>query len=270
MRVPFLCSAVASLALACGAYAAETGASLPPAEDAAKEALQKSPRHGEFVDVPLSGSETKLRTFVAYPEVADKAPVVVVIHEIFGLSDWVMSVADALAKEGFIALAPDLISGMEGAKEDARATIRGLGDEEMLKRLNATLDYGLALPAANGKAACVGFCWGGAASFRFATAQPKLSAAVVYYGTSPTKEQLAGLKVPVMGFYGEDDSRVNSTIPDAEAEIQRLGQHYEKNILKGAGHGFLRQQDGREGANKAGGEIAWPKTIGFLKEHIGK
>jgi carboxymethylenebutenolidase len=237
-----------------------------PSATNAKETLEKSTRHGEYASIPLEGSDVKLKAFVVYPEVKDKAPVVIVIHEIFGLTEWVSSVADAFAKEGFIAIAPDLISGIPGAEENAREAIGKLDEAEVIKRLNATKDYATKLPAASGKFGCVGFCWGGKTSFLYATAQPDLGAAVVYYGASPDAAKIASIKAPVLGFYGENDNRVNSTIPAAEEEMKKLGKSYEKNIMTGAGHGFLRQQDGNE-ANLKASQEAWPKTVEFLKTH---
>ncbi len=245
---------------------AEESATAPSAETAT-HAIDASPRHGEYVDVAVPGSDVKLKTWVVYPERADKAPVVSVIHEIFWLSDWIRAVADALAAQGFIAIAPDLISGIEGAEANPREAIGKLSDEEAIKRLNAAMAYGIALPSAKGKAATVGFCWGGRTSFLFASAQPKLSAAIVYYGTSPSKEALATIEAPVLGLYGQMDERVNATIPDAEAEMKRLGKSFEKHIYENAGHGFLRQQDGRDGANRKASEEAWKTTLEFLKNH---
>ncbi|MBI4558274.1 MAG: dienelactone hydrolase family protein [Candidatus Hydrogenedentes bacterium] len=261
---------VLAIAVICGGicfpgFAAQES-NLPPSADTAKQALESSPRHGEYANIPLPGSETKMKTWVVYPERAEKAPVVLVIHEIFGLSEWVQAIADALAKEGFIAVAPDLIAGIVGAEANPREAIRKLTEEETIKRLNAALDYGLALPASNGKCASIGFCWGGATSFLYATVQPKLNAAVVYYGTSPDTAALSKISAPVLGLYGQMDERVNSTIPAAEAEMKRLGKSYEKAVYDNAGHGFLRQQDGREDANRKASEQAWPLTIEFLKK----
>lgn len=270
MKLPKLFAALVFALGVCvgGAQGQEASAISVPGAEGAKQALEASPRHGEFVQVPVEGSETKLRAFVAFPEQSEKAPVVIVIHEIFGLSEWIQSVADAFAAEGFIAIAPDLITGIPGAEENPRAAIGELSDEEAVKRLNATLAYAKALPAANGKAATVGFCWGGRMSFHYAIAQPELSAAVVYYGTSPETSTLAGITVPVLGLYAEDDARVNTTIPPAEEEMKRLEKSFEKEIYAGAGHGFLRQQDGRDGANKKASDQAWPRTLAFLREHM--
>jgi carboxymethylenebutenolidase len=248
----------------------------PPGEGGAKAALEKSPRHGEWVDVQVAGAEVPVRSYVVYPETKDKAPVVIVIHEIFGLTDWIRSVADQLAADGFIAIAPDLLSGMGpngggteafASRDDVTKAVRGLDAAKVDAGLNAVRAYGLKLPAANGKVATVGFCWGGGQSFRYATTQPELAAAVVYYGTSPAPEALANVKAPVLGHYGGDDARVNATIDPAKAEMAKLGKTYEPNIYDGAGHGFLRQQDGRDGANKRAAEKAWPKTVEFIRKH---
>ena len=134
--------------------------------------------------------------------------------------------------------------------------------------LNAVREYGIKLPAANGKSATIGFCWGGATSFNYATAQPALNAAVVYYGTSPDAAKLASIKAPVLGLYGGNDARVNATIEPASAEMKKLGKPFEPHIYDGAGHGFLRQQAGQDGANLKATEQAWPTTVAFLKKNL--
>lgn len=251
---------------------------LPPSEATAKAALDASPRHGEYVDVKNPAGGTPIRTFVVYPERKDKAGVVIVIHEIYGLSDWIRSVADALAREGFIAVAPDLISGLgpggggtesAASRDDVVKLVRGISPEDANARLDAVRAWAIGLPAANGRTATIGFCWGGARSFAYAAAQSALDAAVVYYGTSPETAELAKVRAPVVGLYGGDDARVNATIPAAETEMKRLGKVYEPNVYEGAGHGFLRQQDGKEGANLRATEQAWPRTVAFLRERLG-
>jgi len=248
---------------------------LPADGDRAKDAIASSPRHGEWVDVSMPGGP-KLVTWVIYPESKDKAGVVIVIHEVFGLTDWVRGVADQLAREGFIVLAPDLLSGMgpngggtASLGEDVTKTIRTLTPEQVAARLDAVRAYALALPAANGKVGVVGFCWGGAASFDYAAAQPKLDAAVVFYGRSPSDAgAYAKIVAPVLGHYGEDDERVNATIPTAQAEMTKLGRSYTVKIYDGAGHGFLRQQTGRDGANRKASEQAWSATVQFFRERL--
>jgi carboxymethylenebutenolidase len=249
--------------------------SLPPDAEHAVEALAKSPRHQEWVDVKLPDGQ-KIVTFVVYPERKEKAGVVIVIHEIFGLSDWVRGVADQLAEDGFIALAPDLLSG-KGPKgggtaelgQEATKVIRTLTPDDVLARLNAVHDYALTIPAANGKIGVVGYCWGGSQSFNYAVAQPRLDAAVAYYGTAPSDlAALARIHAPLLGLFGGDDARVNATIPPAEAELKKLGKSFTYHIFEGAGHGFLRQQTGRDGANLKATEQAWPATLTFFRQHL--
>jgi carboxymethylenebutenolidase len=260
-----------SLALTTSVFAADTGA-IPPGAEEAKARLEKSPRHGEFINIAREG-EKPIRSYIVFPERKEKAPVVIVIHEIFGLSDWVRGVADQLAADGFIAIAPDFLSGKgpNGGGTEAfaggdgvRSAIQAISVDESNAILNAVKDHAKAkIEASNGKYATIGFCWGGARSFAYATAQPELSAAVVYYGTSP-EAGFDKVKAPVLGLYGQNDQRVNATIDRAETALK---DNFTPHIFDGAGHGFLRAQDQREGANLKASEQAWPKTIEFLREH---
>jgi len=251
-------------------------AAMPASDKTAEKALKDSPRHGEWVDIPIPGSETKLHTFVVYPERKEKAPVVLVIHEIFGLTDWVRAVADQLAAEGFIAVAPDLLSGKgpKGGNTDSfsgdavRDAIMKLDKDEVTQRLNAALDYALALPSANGKSASIGFCWGGMTSFMYATRQPKLNAAVVYYGTPPEKEAMEKINCPVMGHYGGKDARVTSTVEGTKKTMDELAKSYTSHVYEGAGHGFLRQQNQPDSPNHKAAEQAWDETVSFLKKNL--
>lgn len=251
--------------------------SLPPGEADAKAALEKSPRHGEWIDVKEPVGGVPIRAWISYPERKDKAGVVIVIQEVFGLTDWIRAVADQLAKDGFIAVAPDMISGLGpggggtdsvASRDDAVKLVRGISPEEAVRRLNAVRDWAMKIPAGNGKTATLGFCWGGGRSFAFAAAQPALNAAVVYYGGSPEPADLAKIQAPVLGLYGGDDARINATIPPAEAEMKRLGKSFAPHIYEGAGHGFLREQAGRDGANLKATREAWPRTVEFLKGRL--
>jgi carboxymethylenebutenolidase len=248
---------------------------LPAAEETAKAALEKSPRHGEYVDVKVPSGGAAVRTWIVYPERKGKAGVVIVMHEVYGLSDWIRAVGDQLAREGFIAVVPDLVTGhgpggggteSVASRDDVVKLVRAITPDEANARLNAVRDYAVKLPAANGKSASVGFCWGGERSFAYATAQPALRGAVVYYGVSPEAADLARIKAPVLGLYGSDDERVDATVGPAEAEMKKLGKTYEVHTYEGAGHGFLRQQSGRDGANLKATQQAWPRTIAFLRQ----
>jgi carboxymethylenebutenolidase len=247
----------------------------------AERTLKESPRHGEWVDIKLPDG-TALNSFVVYPQRADKAGVVLVIHDIRGMADIPRAVGDQLAEDGFIAIVPDFLSG-KGPNGGGTAslgsavgqTIRTLTNDEMAARLNAAMEYGKKLPASNGKTAVIGFCWGGTQSFNYAIAQPGLNGAVVYYGnptgttaTEAPEEAFSKIKAPVIGMYGGDDARINTTIPPTEAAMKKLGKSYEANIFEGAGHGFLGNQAGNGGANLKAAEQAWPKTLAFLRVHL--
>jgi carboxymethylenebutenolidase len=270
--------ALASLAVAPLASAQDVD--LPAGADTAKARLDASPRHGEWIDISgpaeaAGGKPDQVRAWVSYPERSTKAPVVIVIHEIFGLTDWIRAVADQLAADGFIAVAPDLLSGHgpdgTGSPTDSQqavAMVRALDTAEVMRRLSLVADHATALPAATPRFGSVGFCWGGGMSFTFAGSDPDLDAAVVYYGRSADAPTIAKIRAPVLGLYGGDDMRVNATIPEAEAAMKEGGKSFAKEIYDGAGHGFLRQQDGQEGANAKATQAAWRATIEFFREHL--
>lgn len=252
---------------------------LPSAsQDWAKAKVEKSPRHLEWVKVK-AGTRT-VNALVAYPEVKDKAPVVVVIHEIFGHTDWIANVADRLAEAGYIAVAPDLLSGMApggGGTADfkdssaLRVAISGLPSEQITTDLNAVCDYGRKLPSSNGKLAVIGFCWGGGQSFRFATNRQDLSAALVFYGPPADKADMARIVCPVYGFYGGNDNRINATIPDCQTAMKELKKTYEPVVYEGAGHGFLRAGEAPDAspANRKAHDEAWTRVKDILKKAFG-
>lgn len=241
---------------------------LPPDGERAVEALNASPRHGEWVMVRLPDGDS-VRAWVVYPEVSGPAPVMVVIHEIYGLTNWVRSVADQAAEDGFIAIAPDLLTmrdvpaGAEGdpERQAAVAAIRALDADAVHRHIRAVAEFAMALPAARPRYGIMGFCWGGSTSFEHATRYPDILAAAVFYGSSPDAESMARIRAPVLGLYGGDDERVNATIPRAR---EALGDGYYPVIFEGAGHGFLRQQQGRDGANMKASLQAWPRVMGFF------
>lgn len=258
-----------------GAAAQAAQGALPAGANEALARLDASPRHGEWAMVPVGGGDS-IRAFVVYPERSTLAPVVLVVHEIYGVTHWIRAVADQLAAEGFIAIAPDLMTaagvptGPDGdpVRDQATAAIRALDPGVYQPQLTAIAEWGMALPAASDRYGIVGFCWGGTASFTHATVSPQLGASVVYYGSSPRTETLANIRAPVLGLYGEDDARVNVSIPAAAEEMQQRGLRFEHHLFAGAGHGFLRQQDGQDGANMAATERAWPMTVAFFRQHL--
>ena len=225
----------------------------------AKQRLTKSPRHQEWVKVKNGTRE--VNSFVVYPEVKNKATAVVVIHEIFGMSDWVQSLTDQLAEAGYIAIAPDLLSGMgpNGGgtssldRNGVGQAIRDLPPDQITADLNAVADYVSKLPASNGKVVVTGYCWGGSQSFRFATNRPSLKAAFVFYGSAPAgsdnapdKTALAKITAPVYGFFAGNDARIDATIPATTAAMGELKKTYDPVTYEGAGHGFMRAGEAPE------------------------
>lgn len=247
-----------------------------PSATTAAEQIAASPRHGEYVMIAAPGNDS-VRSYVVYPERKDKAPVVVVIHEIYGMSTWIRSVADQFAAEGYIAIAPDLTTGKgiadqsdSSLQRQGPAVIRALQTDEVQRRISAVANYGMNLPAAQKKYGVVGFCWGGSTVFNHAVASPNVGGVVVYYGSSPSPAEAPKINAPILGLYGENDARVNATVPPMDTAMKRLGKRFEQEFYAGAGHGFLRQQDGQNGANRAASEKAWPRTIAFFRETIGR
>jgi len=238
--------------------------------------LNNSPRHHEWVEVE-NGDKT-IHTWVVYPERNDKAPVVLVIHENRGLNDWARSLADQVAEAGYIAVAPDLLSGFseefdrtsDFADEDAaRDALYLLDADQVQSDLEAVAEYAKSIPASNGKLASAGFCWGGAQSFEMATNSEQLDAAMVFYGTSPEDSaSYADISVPVFGFYGGNDERVNATIDPAELQMSKDGKIYDYEIYEGAGHAYMRSGEDPAGdpANIAAREASWERMKSILSE----
>lgn len=251
----------------------QQAAAIPASGQTAQQRIAASPRHGEWVAIKV-GAADSVMAWVVYPERAQKAPVVIAIHENTGLNVWTRAVADQLAAEGFIGIAPDLTTmGKTGSLTDetpgdvGRQLISRVTPEFANAALDAVAKYGMSLPAALPRYGVIGFCWGGARSFSHATHAPALGASVVFYGLPPNAEQMATIKAPVLGLYGGADARINATIPSTDSTMKRLGKSYEFHIFEGAGHGFLRGQENSE-ANAKAAQEAWPKTISFLKAKL--
>src|SRR5581483_179853 len=244
------------------------------AQDWAKAMLDKSPRHGEWVDVK-NGDRT-IHCYIVYPEVKDPAPALIVIHEIFGLSDWARNVTDEFAAAGCVAIAPDLLSGMGpnggGSSEfrdrdDVTKAVSKLKPDRVVSDLNAVAAYVKTLPSVNGKLAVAGFCWGGGQCFNYACQNADLKAALVFYGPPPPASEMQKINCPVYGFYGENDNRITSTVEKARTEMKDAGKTYEPEIYAVAGHGFMRmgEQPDPSAANKAARDKAWERLKGILK-----
>lgn len=243
------------------------------AQDWARQRVDNSRRHGEWVTV--KHDNRSVDAFVVYPESPDKRPVVLVIHEIFGMTEWVQSLADQLAEAGYIAIAPDLLSqmGPNGgrtnafAADTAREAVSKLNPDQITADLNAVADYALKFPASNGKLFVAGFCWGGGQTFRFATNRADLQAAFVFYGPPPDGSAMARIKAPVYGFYGGNDARINATLPATTDQMKAAGKAYEPVVYDGAGHGFMRAgeaPDAKDTDSKARTD-AWVRLKSLLE-----
>ena len=244
------------------------------AQDWAKTRLDASPRHHEYV--ALKHGDRTVQAFVVYPEIKTKAPVIILIHEIFGLSDWAKEMADELAGQGFIVVAPDLLTGFgpnNGGSDafpsmDATTkAVSGLDAAVVNADLDAAADYGKKIPAGNGKIAVVGFCWGGSKSFAFAAHRKDLSAAFVFYGTGPA--DVTTITAPVYGFYAGNDARVGATVPATTDAMKAAGKKYEPVTYDGAGHGFMRAGEDPNNTvpgNKTAREQGFNRLVSLIKE----
>ncbi len=248
-------------------------ASAAPAQDWAKTRLEASPRHREYVTIS-EASGRKIQAFVTYPEIKTKAPVIVLIYEIFGLSDWVKNQADELAAQGYIVVVPDLVTGLgpNGGNSDSFTSqdavvkaVTSLDAAQVTADLDAAADYGKHLPAASGKLFVAGFCWGGGKSFAFATHRHDLAAAFVFYGPGPA--DVTGITAPVYGFYAGNDARIGATLPATTEAMKAAGKKFEPVTYDGAGHGFMRAGEAPDATpeNMAARLKALAKMLSILK-----
>ncbi len=243
--------------------------------DSTKSELEKSPRHGEWVKVTAADAHV-VNAFVVYPEVKKPATAIIVIHEIFGLTDWIRLVADRLAAEGFVAICPDLLSGMGpdgggtesfASGDDVRRAIRDLSPDRVTAELDAVLKYVSELPSTNEKVAVSGFCWGGKQTFSYAVHSDEIVGAFVFYGAEPPAEDIPKLSAPVYGFYGESDNRINATIDATKAAADAANVTYEPVIYEGVGHAFLRRgmAENANEAQQSATKAAWKRWVSLLQ-----
>lgn len=247
------------------------GAVLLAATAGAAHSQAKPTTHGEWVHI-RKGADS-IRAYVAYPERKDRAPGVIVIHEIYGLTDWEPTVADRLAKEGYVAVVPDLLSSKHGRtpkdEGEARKLVGELEPDRVTADLDATYAYLNGLPAVRkGVIGTIGFCWGGGQSFRYATNNPNLRGVVVAYGPAPDTADMKRIKAPVLGIYAEDDARINAELPTVTAGMQNAGNTFTTEVFPGTGHAFLKP--GRQGYDTPERERAWKRILEFYRARLGK
>lgn len=243
-------------------------------QDYALKQLENSPRHGEWINLP--NGKRSIHCFVVYPEKSTKSLVAIVIHENRGLTDWVRSFADQLAAKGYIAIAPDLLSDFDSLHSNtasfpnsdaARDAIYKLSPDQVMSDLNAVQQYAVKIPSGNGKTVSIGFCWGGSQSFRFATVNKSIKAALVFYGATPRSDKaIASITAPVYGFYGGDDERISAGIPDTEKRMKAADKKYEYVIYPGAGHAFMRRGDDPDvtDSNRTARNESWKRMLKIL------
>lgn len=243
------------------------------ADDAVKARLNQSPRHLEWVT--LKHGDREVKCFIGFPEVKNKTTVIVLIHEIFGLSDWVRGMVDQFAEAGYIAIAPDFLSGTGpggggtesfGPNDNIRAKIQALPDTQINADLDAAVAYVKKLPAANGKVVVGGFCWGGRRTFNYATTGAPIAAGFVFYGDAPPAEAMKAIKTPIYGFYGGNDARITASVPQVTEQMKAAGKKYEPVTYEGAGHGFMRSGEAADAseANRKAREEAWRRVKAIL------
>jgi carboxymethylenebutenolidase len=278
---------------------------LPPSNLSAPARLAASPRHGEWIKIAVEpGSPDSIMAWVVYPVTRQKAPVVVVVHEIFGLSTWVRGVADQVAAEGFIAIAPDFLSRIRGGPtsielsgDSARRLIGGVNSTERNRIIVAAANWAMTQPAATAKYAVIGYCWGGGTVFMHAIHGGVMgfSGGVAYYGlpymsggtpataSSPAvpgsfiTDSLMKIEKPVLLLSGSKDARIGAAMPALDSLMKAMRKSYTGINYEGAIHGFLRAQDdpkaqrdeAEEQANLAAAKDAWPRTVAFLKRQLG-
>ena len=228
--------------------------------------------HGEWVFIKKPAGDS-VRAYVAYPERKDRAPAMIVIHEIFGLTDWEPTVGDRLAAQGFVAVVPDMLSSRWGisppSPDSGRKLMAQLTPDGITADLDAAYGYLRTLPSVtNDKIGVMGFCWGGGQTFRYATNNPNLQAAVVCYGPNPDTTTLERIKTPILGVYGENDNRINSMLPTVGRIMKDLGKPFVADSYPGTGHGFLKP--GRKGSDTDQVEKAWANIEKFLHDKLGK
>ena len=300
-RLPLFRRFAASAGLCAGMLALLAATPALHAQQWAKDALAKSPRHGEYVTIHEAGGRN-LQAWVVYPETKGKAPVVILIHEIFGQSDWALEMADEVAGAGYIVVEPDLLSGlgpvpgtvastqpmdmshmnMGGGVASVPATpggtaafpdqnsvvkaVSSLPDPQVLGDLDAAADYGKHLPAASGKLFVGGFCWGGGKSFLFATHRHDLAAALVFYGPPPATGLMTAITAPIYGFYAGNDARITSTVDQTKIDMKAAGKTFEPVVYDDAGHGFMRAGEAPDASapNSAARQAAYRRMVDLL------
>jgi len=226
---------------------------------------------GEYVIYPSPNGHDEVRGYLVRPAAAEgKLPAVVVVHENRGLNPYIEDVARRLAKEGFLALAPDgltSVGGYPGNDEAGRELQSQVDATKLMNDFFAAVEWLMAHEASTGRVGITGFCYGGGVANAAAVAYPELGGAVPFYGRQPAPEDVAKIKCPLLIHYAELDERVNEGWPAYEAALKAAGVRYEAFIYPGVNHGF--HNDSTPRYDEAAAELAWDRTLAFFKTNLG-
>jgi carboxymethylenebutenolidase len=251
--------------------AAVAGAGLPTSgkdEGSAQLTAKDDSRlAAESISYPAETGEMK--AYFARPRGGGKYPGIVVIHENRGLNPHTEDVARRFALEGYLALAPDALSPFGGTPanpDDARPLFQKLDGPSNIKNFTAAVRYLKTHPQSTGKVACTGFCWGGGVTNQVAVNAPDLTAAIPFYGIQPAPEDVPKIKAALLLHYAGDDARINAGIAAYEEALRKAGVDFRTHMYEGAGHAFFNDTGARYNKNAA--ELAWARTLAFLKEKL--
>jgi carboxymethylenebutenolidase len=236
-------------------------------------ALAAAPKSAETAPpqmVHLPTADGGVDAYVAWPAGTGRVPGMIVVHEWWGLQDHMKDIARRMAKEGYVAIVPDLYHGKVATTPDqAHELVRGLEDTRVFGELDAAGSWLRAQDRCKDmRVGVMGFCVGGGITLRYALQQPDLGAAVMFYGPVETDPQkLAALKVPLQGHFGADDQGIPpdrvKAMKDALAKLGNSADLYE---YAGAGHEFMHE--GQASYRPDAAKIAWPRMLSFLQRHL--
>ncbi|MEZ5926326.1 MAG: dienelactone hydrolase family protein [Hyphomicrobiaceae bacterium] len=218
-----------------------------------------------------SSLDGDVRAYLVWSKEGAKRPAVIVIHENRGLNPHIKDVARRIALEGFIAIAPDVLTKEGGTPEDedkARDLIGKLDAKAAIVRLVGAVDFARSIPESTGKTGAVGFCWGGGMVNQLAAHAEHLDAGVAYYGRQLSADRVPDIKAKLMLHYAGKDERINAGIADYETALKAAGKSYELHMYEGAQHAFNNDTNAAR-YDKAAAELAWGRTVTFLKNNLG-
>lgn len=243
----------------------------------------------KMIEIEFEGDN--IPAYLAEPAGTPKGGLIV-IHEVWGLQSHTKSIADRLAKEGYVVIAPNLLSEIGITEELAGSLAEELFDperrtqaqpkirelmtpmqapgfgEKTIARVRQCFEYLIARPELKEKIGVIGFCFGGTYSFSLAVHEPRLKIAIPFYGHADfTSEELSNISCPVLAFYGENDERLMEALPELKDNMKKAGVNFRAEVYKNAGHAFFNDTN-RFAYNEGAAKDAWDKTISFLSDNL--